>query len=892
MIFLIQNRKHLLQLSCVFVPLFLFFISDQVIGFFQHKSDNKVQFSFTLPLDKTYADEHNLPLTPNIEKVFVTGFFTDWSQDHPGYQLKETTKGHWQLVLQMPPGKTQYKFVIFTKGDEEGKWLTDPGNPKLTSDSYGGYNSLLERPDYALYQLLADIFFFGLFLFFAALFSLQRLMKWLMTRPLSLANTFIIGTMLVVLLSNVSLAFYQVFESRKLIQQGILDAIHQSHLYLQSQQIRFGNLPTADKALQKQLRQLFWNAKTRVESAHGSITQITLSDIAIYDPNFNLLGQQSRQQNYHLQLTRAEKAGYDTLNNYFTLGVFGPLLEAARAERSAFGFITAHPASSIIDIETPETRLSRNLLGFSNMLVPILEDNQVKGYYAVAVQVKLFGKEILRIISVNILLVVVTLLFAFLLLRSVGRIASSNLKQLTQWTQKINQGDLSTEVQITTNDEIKLLADNFSEMQHSLKSSFSKIEQQNIQLNKAAYFDLDTQLPNLNKLQLDFKQARSTSVLVLELTKLEQLQRFLGDKISRQLVMAVYQRISSVLESSTNVQLYRTAPCQFCLVSQDAQISSTETLANTLITDINNDPMLIDNMALDVCAAAGLCCLLKPGETISEQLERASLALTEAKSQGLPYCLYKQVMDKGEQLKHNINIIKQVRTAIQKGKVLPFYQPIVATNDKSIVSLECLVRIKESDNLILSPASFLETTKQAGLYQSISQIMFEKTFQTLRQSTHRLSLNISAQDIENQQSREFIVNLIEANRDIANRVTLELTETEQLTNYDLIKHFIDRVKAWDVKIALDDFGAGYSNFGHLLSLSIDFLKIDGSLIKDLDQDMNAMKVTKGLVECARSLGIKMVAEYVHNETIYQLVKELGIEYCQGYLFGAPSEYLN
>ena len=886
-----EKQKQLYKLASLLVPLILFFVSEHIIGYFQQQLHQQSHFHFSIPLDTEFADAHNISPSPDIDKVFVTGFFSDWAQDDKNYQLQQTAAGKWQLPLQLPPGDIQYKFVIFIKGDPNGKWLLDPLNPLTTSDSHDGRNSLLKRPDYVFYQLVADIITLGVFIFFASLFSLQKVMKWLMKQPLSLANTFITGTMLVVLLSNISLAFYQVFESRKLIQQGVLDAIHQSHLYLNSAGIHFTPLIPDEKALKQQLHKLFWDAKTRVENYRSSVTQITLSDIAVYDTELNLIHVQSRQQNHGLQLARAQKTGLTTLQNYFSQGVFAPLLAKVDSEPDIQGFITAHPAQSIIDIETPETRFGRQLLGFSNMLVPIVEGGKTRGYYAVAIQVKLFGKEILRIILANILLILITLLFAYFLLRSVGKMASANLQQLTQWAQKINQGDFSGEVKMTTRDEVKVLADNFSEMQRSLKTSFTQIEQQNLQLNKAAYFDLETELPNLKKMLIDQEQHRESSVILLELAKFEQLQTFLGETVTHQVIEVVLARLATCIKSLETAQIYRIAPNQFCVVHQEAELIRSETTANTMVRAINSDPLVIDNIALNIEACAGICCRVLQGDSIREQLERAILALSEAKAKGVSYCVYKQVMDKGEILKHNIQMIRRVRTAIQRDKVVAFFQPIVTTATKEIVALECLVRIKESDNLILSPSSFLETAKRAGLYQSISQIMFEKGIQILRQTNHRISINISAQDIDNQQSREFILTLVKSNPDLASRITLEITETEQIENYDLMKEFIDTIKAFGLNIALDDFGAGYSNFTHLLSLNIDYIKIDGSLIKHLDSDENALKITKAIVECARSLNIKMVAEYVHSDAIYQIVQDLGIEYCQGYLFGVPSEHL-
>ena len=885
------NRPSSLKAAGLLVPLFLFLASDYFYGYLNQSFQQQTRFTFSLPLQQDFADDHGISTNPDIEKIIVTGFFSDWSQDNENYALKPKGEGNWELEVQFAPGNIQYKYVLFVRGDPSGKWLLDPANPKTTSDSHGGMNSLMERPDYMFYQLITDIVTLGIFIFLACLFTLQKIMAWLMHQKLSLANTFIVGTLLVVLFSNVSLGFYQVYESRKLVQQGILDSVNLTHNYLTSQNGPMANLRLHQDVLKEQLKTLFWQAKTRVENNQSSIMQITLSDIALYGPDLDLIHVQNRQQNYELQITRSKRIGAGSLQNYFHQGVFGPLIEKATRTPDWEGYFVAHPSADVIAIETPETRFARSLLGFSNMLIPIQQDGRKLGYYAVAIQVKMFGSSIFKIVMINSVLILITLIFAYLLLRTVGKMASFNLHRLTQWAQKINQGDLTSHVDIRTQDEIQDLAENFAEMQSSLKASFEKIEQQNVQLNRAAYFDLETALPNRKKLLLDHGERQDCTLVLIELTGYEQLQRFLGDKLCHQVVLSVLNQIQSRVKELNGHELYRIAPEQFCLVSHQKEAFLSETLANDVIQTITNEAQSLDNIALNIEASGGICGYAHRGESFNQQLERAGLALSQAKSEGVTYCVYSPALDKRDIQQHNVEMIKRVRTAIQRNRVLPFFQPIVVTNTKEVITFECLARIKESDNLILPPGAFLNTAKHAGLYPSISHIMFEKSIQSLAGRDHRISLNLSAKDIDNQSSRDYIQRLIEAHQSVADRITLEITETEQIANYEVMKGFIEKVKAFGVKIALDDFGAGFSNFTHLLSLNIDFIKIDGSLIKNLDTDTNALKITRAIVECARSLNIQIVAEFVHNEAIYQIVKELGIDYCQGYLFGAPSEYL-
>jgi EAL domain-containing protein (putative c-di-GMP-specific phosphodiesterase class I) len=123
------------------------------------------------------------------------------------------------------------------------------------------------------------------------------------------------------------------------------------------------------------------------------------------------------------------------------------------------------------------------------------------------------------------------------------------------------------------------------------------------------------------------------------------------------------------------------------------------------------------------------------------------------------------------------------------------------------------------------------------------------------------------------------------------RVIFEILESDSIDNYDQVKEFVDQAKQRGCRIAIDDFGTGYSNFEHLLQLQVDLIKIDASLIRNLDSDTNARRVTRGIVGLARSMKIETVAEFVHSPEIQMEVLRLGISFSQGALIGMPSSEL-
>jgi EAL domain-containing protein (putative c-di-GMP-specific phosphodiesterase class I) len=122
---------------------------------------------------------------------------------------------------------------------------------------------------------------------------------------------------------------------------------------------------------------------------------------------------------------------------------------------------------------------------------------------------------------------------------------------------------------------------------------------------------------------------------------------------------------------------------------------------------------------------------------------------------------------------------------------------------------------------------------------------------------------------------------------IGSRAVFEIVESESIENFEEVEDFIVQVKSYGCKVAIDDFGTGYSNFEYLMKLKADYIKIDGSMIKDIDTSLNAQIVVSTIVSFAKKMGIKTIAEFVENESILNKVKELGVDYSQGYYFSQP-----
>ncbi|MEA3352395.1 MAG: EAL domain-containing protein [Campylobacterota bacterium] len=246
--------------------------------------------------------------------------------------------------------------------------------------------------------------------------------------------------------------------------------------------------------------------------------------------------------------------------------------------------------------------------------------------------------------------------------------------------------------------------------------------------------------------------------------------------------------------------------------------------------------------------------------------------------------LTKKVID--ETVK-NTNTINMIKKAIDNGKIVSHFQPLVNNKTMEIEKYESLVRLIDDDQKIISPYFFLEVAKEGKYYNKITNIVIDNSFAALCKTDKEISINLSAIDIEDLEIRNRLINLVTANMDKAHRIVFELLEDEIVKDFQIVKDFIALVKAFGVQIAIDDFGAGVSNFERLLDYQPDILKIDACLIKNIEVDKYSRDVVETIQAFADKQGIKTVAEFVSNENILEIIKEIGVGYSQGFLLGKP-----
>ena len=271
-------------------------------------------------------------------------------------------------------------------------------------------------------------------------------------------------------------------------------------------------------------------------------------------------------------------------------------------------------------------------------------------------------------------------------------------------------------------------------------------------------------------------------------------------------------------------------------------------------------------------------------------VSRADMALKKAKSDNKHFLVYDDSMNIPQEYEENIRLTKLIKKSIKAGCIIPHYQPIVNNSSMKIEKYESLVRLCSEDGQIINPSIFLPVAKKTKLYSMITRIMSEKTFEYFKDKEYEFSVNLSVEDILNEDTVAYINDLISIHGNSLNRkIIFEIVESEGIENFPKVKKFIENIKESGCRIAIDDFGTGYSNFSYIGELNIDFIKIDASMIRNIDSDKSSRIITETIVGFCQKMGIKTVAEFVHSKEVFEIVRKIGIDYSQGYYFGKPKD---
>ncbi|MDD2383869.1 MAG: EAL domain-containing protein [Sulfurospirillaceae bacterium] len=396
-----------------------------------------------------------------------------------------------------------------------------------------------------------------------------------------------------------------------------------------------------------------------------------------------------------------------------------------------------------------------------------------------------------------------------------------------------------------------------------------------------AFYDQLTSLPNRQKIIYDMRVKEAKACAIFNIDSFKEINDLFGINAGDNILIQVGKWFKEI-----GIFAYRTGGDEFTTLFYDSDVESL-----TLSRRILNIMALLEEKTFHVEDEI-ISLRMSVGVAIggSKLLTHADIALHVAKIKKIPLSLYEEKENIEEKYRHNIVMASMIRKALISGRIICHYQPIVDFKTNATTKYETLVRMVDEEGNLILPLEFLPIAKKMKIYPRITQEVVTQACELFQHRTEEFSINLSTADMEDARSMQKIIEVIKQTN-TASRIVFEILESEGIENYDTIKQFIAQVKVLGAKIAIDDFGTGYSNFEHILKLNVDYIKIDGSLIRNIANNSRNHIVIETIVTFAKKIGALTIAEFVSDETIFNTVKKLNVTYSQGYFTGIPAPLL-
>lgn len=374
-------------------------------------------------------------------------------------------------------------------------------------------------------------------------------------------------------------------------------------------------------------------------------------------------------------------------------------------------------------------------------------------------------------------------------------------------------------------------------------------------------------------------------LILVNINKFKNYNDFYGIATGDRILIETARRLKRITQAYRGASLYRLGGDEFGILMERASGIHYEQIGRIITEAFQKEPVSINNsieMTLSISIAVSMH---KP------LLETADMALKSIKNDRTRNLIrYEEGMNLYDGIKTNIEKTHELFEAIKYDRLIPYFQPIVSLQTSEVAKYEVLGRLVTENGTVHSIGGYLDVIKESKHYSTLTRRMIQKSFAIMHDTPYEFSINLSIEDVADSETVAMIKHEFHRYPGIAARVVFEILESEAVSDYGKISDFIEEMKLLGCKIAVDDFGSGYSNFAHVLNLDIDIIKLDASLIRYLNQNPNALMIVETIIGFAKRANIKTVAEYVSEKAVFELLQNLGVDYAQGYYVGIPGPF--
>ena len=417
----------------------------------------------------------------------------------------------------------------------------------------------------------------------------------------------------------------------------------------------------------------------------------------------------------------------------------------------------------------------------------------------------------------------------------------------------------------------------------------NEISIKNRELHTKRYTNILTSLPNRSRLLEESTIIKFNKMALLNIDNFKALNDIYGEEVGNVILKITAVFLQKKIENK-NLLLYHIGGDEFAIVAKENNKLTQEifiTMIETILQEYKDENFSYRGDKLNLMMSSGIAFSGR-----KKMLAYADMALKNAKKRNIHLSIFEHEKELEKLHQEDIDSHQNLINALDNDNIISYFQPIVPIKDLSKpIKYESLVRIEQDNGNIIQPINFLDVARTNRIYDKITKAVLINTLAVASKHLIPCSLNISFSDIENELTMQMFFTTLE-NYKHNDLITIELLETEDFTNYEAVYNFCVKVHNHGLKIALDDFGSGYSNFTHILNLPLDYIKIDASLISNIDKDKNSRLMVETIVELAHKLDVETIAEFVSSQEILDVIKEIGIDYAQGFHIGKPERIEN
>lgn len=378
---------------------------------------------------------------------------------------------------------------------------------------------------------------------------------------------------------------------------------------------------------------------------------------------------------------------------------------------------------------------------------------------------------------------------------------------------------------------------------------------------------------------------RSIAFLVIGVDGLSAINDAYGFAVADEVIAAVARRIRSRMRAGDALGRY--SGNKFGVAMANCDTEEMPVAACRFIEAVAETPVATSVGPVNARISIGGVLAPRFAATAADAMARAqeSLDLCRATRRG-GFLAFAPSTSRDDARRENARITDEVVNALNERRIAIAYQPIVDARTRRVAHHECLVRLCRADGSELQASSIVPVTEKLGLIRLIDQRVLELAVDAMEVHPGlRLAINLSAATFADQDWLAYLAVRLHRRRDIAERLTVEITESAAIADVKTMADFVGLMKDYGVRVAIDDFGAGYTSFRVLRDLDVDCVKIDGVFVQNMSRSADDRFFVRTMIDLAKHLGLKVVAEWVQDETTARLLRNWGCDYLQGALFG-------